>query len=276
MSHQDVARVTMRMLYDAAFAEDVCAGRAPLAELDERERAWLADVDARAWQVDPLRGRRALKALLDEFKGSSLLVLAHTRSVASMHDFFRSPAFHDAVQQRGSMAQGFAEWLEGFDAPHLAGVLALEGGLAQARRELDALPERLATGVGGPWLARARGVLPIRADGAALDTLNALEGWIFEDALLPGASLTTDAPGLPALPEPQPDAPLFLLAVPSGGHVHLVSHGRLVWDVLSLLDAPTALPRARKKFGALGLGDRAAGLLDQLVDAGLLIRSSGR
>ena len=48
MSHQDVARVTMRMLYDPAFARAVCAGEAPLPELSEQERGWLADVDEAA------------------------------------------------------------------------------------------------------------------------------------------------------------------------------------------------------------------------------------
>ncbi|MCP4806571.1 MAG: hypothetical protein GY913_01080 [Proteobacteria bacterium] len=272
MSHQDVARVTMRMLYDPVFARAVCAGEAELPELDDEERGWLAEVDERAWQVDPLRARRTLRALMDEFKGSSLLALAHTASVRSVEGFFQSAAFHDAVQRRGSMSQGFEAWLGTIDAPHLPGVLALEGGLARARRELDDRPERLATAIPGPWLARARGVRPLLLDGAALDTLNVLESWLFEDQLLPGASLASDAPGLPPLPAPRPDEPVHLLAVPTGGVVRLANHGRLVWDVLALLRTPVAHTRAVERVAALGIGSRAEGLLDQLVDAGLVTR----
>src|SRR5262244_3760219 len=98
MSHHTLQRVVVRMLFDRTFASAVYEEPAKtLADLDltESERALLLNTDRRAWGYDPLRPRRMLRSLAEEFKVSTTLILSVTRRLASLDAFFSSAHFHD-------------------------------------------------------------------------------------------------------------------------------------------------------------------------------------
>lgn len=269
MGHQDLQRVSMRLLFDPVFVAQVYGGEVDLSPwINETERQWLLAVDRRAWTVDHQRGQRALRALFDEFKGSTTLALDHTRSLASLGTFFQSPHFHEAVQSRGSLAQGYAAFLaELTPNPLVAQVAQLEWMQARCRRELALCPrlDPLATG----HVARTAGVGAGAFDGATLDALNAAEQALFAMGLFPAAGLVDDAPR-PAPVSPRPGAPLYLVARPVDGDLRLVSLGRMAALALQALEQPQPAAQAQARIAALGLPlDRAGGLLKGLVAEGL-------
>lgn len=270
MGHQDLQRVSMRLLFDPVFVAQVYSGEADLSSwINETERQWLLAVDRRAWTVDHQRGQRALRALFDEFKGSTTLALNHTRSLASLHTFFQSAHFHDAVQSRGSLAQGYAAFLaELTPDPLVAEVARLEWMQARCRRELALCP-RLDT-LGPAQVACSPGVGAAVFDGATLDALNAAEQALFALSLVPAAGLVDDAPR-PASVSPNPQAPLHLIARPVDGDIRLVSLGRMATLALQALEAPLPAAQAQAKIAALGLDPaRAGGLMGGLLAEGLL------
>ncbi len=271
MSHQALHRVTVRMLFDPVFAASVYEGTG-IPELGEEELGWLRRVDPRSWTVDAARPDRALRGLFDEYKGSTTLVLAHTRSLAGLRGVFQTPAFHREVQQRGSMARAYREHLAelGAGLPQLPDLLRLEHMLAVCRRERDATPERLERPPRGAWVARAPQVGAGRFEGRVLDTLNAAEQLLFQVGLLPAMVLADDRPGL-SLPEPAPEAPLHLVARPIDGEPRLVQLGRVVSQTLAELDEPTTLGRFLSRTGAR-LGEaNAQRLLNDLSRSQLVV-----
>src|SRR5262249_11843227 len=114
MSHHTLQKLMIRMLFDEEFVEEVYAApdRALAGlELTEADRRQLLAVDRRAWRHDLLRSRRTLRTLAEEFKISTTIVLAETRSLASLERFFSSRFFHNSIEDRGSMGLAFAEFL---------------------------------------------------------------------------------------------------------------------------------------------------------------------
>ena len=97
MSHQDLQRVAVRMLFDPSFAARVHAGEA-VPVLSEQELGWLRATDPRAWTVDHQRPARTLNELTAEFPVSTALVVGRTRQASTVQAFFQSAEFHDAVQ----------------------------------------------------------------------------------------------------------------------------------------------------------------------------------
>ena len=263
MSHQDLARVAVRLLHDPVLAAAVAAGER-LPGLSDEELGWLRVVDPRAWEVDALRPARVLKGLVDEFPGSTALALGHTRSAAALRGFFQCPAFHDEVQARGSLAEGYARHLRALAGgrPELEGLLQLELAQARARREIDLRPARLE----GPGLVRARGVGAVVVEANALENLNRLEQLLFELSLLPPLALAADGPGLPALLPPSAER-LHLVVTPEG----LRKLGRVVCEVLLRLDRP--LPGLEPLLEELGLPAAVAPRLEADLRAhGLALR----
>ncbi|MED5369985.1 MAG: hypothetical protein VX899_03140 [Myxococcota bacterium] len=276
MGHQALQRVSMRMLYDPRFAEQVYADpSATLASVDitETERQWLLDVDPRAWTVDSQRGQRCLRNLFGEFRGSTTLALAQTRSLSGLQAFFQSPHFHQQVQQRGSLARGYARFLgELTEDPLVAEVARLEWMQAQCRRELELCP-RLDS-LAPKAIARAPGIGAGRFDGATLDALNAAEQALFQLQLIPAAGLCDDAPR-PSPVAPRPDQPLDLIARPIDGQIQLVQLGSMASRTLALLGSPHTQEAAVARVTSLGLSaQRGAALLGGLLGEGLLILGS--
>jgi hypothetical protein len=272
MSHRTLERVYVRMLFDpglvAAVYEDAERALAGL-DLEPAERAQLVAVDRRAWGHDPLRRYRTLRTISEEFKATTTIVLAATRSLASLDAFFSSPEFHDAVQHRGSLALSFALYVERLrlerpvDAPQLADVLRLEAMLAGCRRELqnDApveLPENLALDARSR-LRFAPGHAIGRFNANAVEAVNATERYLFEVGLMPAVALCDDAPRLEALP-PVSEEPTYLLALPSSSGVSLMPLDADYYHLLSTFSSGPA------PLGAAASAARAAGVSPEDVD----------
>ncbi len=277
MSHTALARVVLRMHFDPAFVaavhRDPEATLAP-AGLTAEEREDLLAVDPRAFGVDPLRRTRALRDLVDEYQTSSTLVLAATRRLSSLDAFFSSPLFHDELQRRGSLARAFAAFLRGHAAtpgapPQLPETIRLEETMARLRREIETPPEPPPRG----RYRRAPAVAGLRIDGSTLEVVNAVERWLFEASLVPALALCEDAPGLPPLPPPRPEAPRFLLLSPeNGGRIGLAEPGRAAVEALLSLEEPLGENDFADRAAARGLRpDLARRLLGDLLGAGLVV-----
>lgn len=256
MSHRALERVFVRMLFDPVFVEAVYADSAiALGGLDltPDEVASVVETDRRAWGHDPLRRLRTLRTLVDEFKASSTMILAATRSIGSLDAFFSSREFHDAVQHRGSLAGAFAEFLERIrvesagGVPLLGDVLRLEAMLARCRRAIPAAvtggrPESgsAAGGVKLDWtVGFVAGHAVGRFDANVVEAVNAVEKYLFEVGMMPAVALCDDAPRLGGVPAAA-GRPAFLLALPSGSTVSLMPVDE---DYFALLDAFSRGPR---------------------------------
>lgn len=244
MSHRTLEQVFVRMLFDPQLVDAVYhdPGTA-LAGLDlaGHEIEQLVSVDRRAWRYDPLRRYRTLRTLSEEFKTSTTLAFASTRSLGALDAFFSSAEFHDSVQHRGSMALAFARFFErliaekSIEEPQLSDVLRLETMLVRCRRSLqsDATPPE-SEGIidGDTVLALAPGHAVGRFNGNIIATMNAVEQYLFEVGLMPAVALCDDGPRLEAIP-PVSDEPVFFLILPSSTDVSLLP---LDADYFTLLD----------------------------------------
>jgi hypothetical protein len=121
MSHQILHRVTARMLWDERFAQEVFAAPAQALaglDLDEDERAALAQLDPRAFRVDPLRRRRSLQALCAELPVSVALALSELGRISRLDAYFQSAPFHQAMMSPGLDVLG-VHGLPSQPSPHL-------------------------------------------------------------------------------------------------------------------------------------------------------------
>jgi len=269
MSHHTLQKLLVRMLFDEEFVEEIYA--APdrtLAgfNLTEAERSQLLGVDRRAWRHDALRRRRTLRTLVEEFKVSTTIVLAETRSLASLERFFSSQFFHSSVEKRGSMGLAFAEFLldglrQGmWKAPQISDVVRLEAAIAGCRRSLaregnceaGELPARISD--------RARVRLAPGYDVASfqanvISTIQRVEQYLFELSLMPAMALCDDAPRLPELPEVDHQKKVYLLFGPGAAGISITNldksnflvlyETRRVVEIKSLLSR-LATARARR------------------------------
>lgn len=276
MRHHALQRLLVRMQYDPVFAASILAEAARPAlpaelvrlGLGERERGWLRAMDVRAFHHDPLKRRRALRGLMEEFKAASAIVLAETRRIAFLDGFFTSRAFHEAIQERGSLATAYARFLgeAGLKTPQLPGVVAIELALASSRRALEAaggvdwkappVPPRGLTHV-----ARAPGVAVGRHSPDALLAIQTVEKYLFEIGLVPALALVEDAPRL-ELPPPSPvgSAALPLGFVPTQSGISLVE-----------LEEPLFRAIAAVNGRAVPVGRIGAALAAELVEDEVLV-----
>jgi hypothetical protein len=251
MSYHTLQHLVVRMLFDPAFVN--CVYQNPeqaLADLNlsEQEKKQLLATDPRAWNYDPLRRLRTMRTLVEEFKVSTTLVLSEIRKLSFLENFFSSQIFHQFIQDRKSMALAFAEYLSNASAngelttPHLNDVLRLETLMARCRRELTnkiripALPEKLNENL------RVR-LIPGADVGAfqanTVETIQAVEKYLFEVSLMPAMVLCDDAPRLENLPTVEQKKKIYLLCLPGANGVSLVDINRL--DYLVLIEARTTL-----------------------------------
>ena len=285
MSHRTLERVYVRMLFDPAFVaavyEDADAALSGL-DLEPDERAHLVGVDRRAWGHDPLRRYRALRTLAEEFKASTTLALAATRSLGSLDGYFSSPEFHRAVQQRGSLALSFADFLErlvverSVAEPQLADVIRLERMLAGCRRQLDAAPA-VAEPPGAVDARQAVAFAPGHAIGRfnahVVEAVNVAERYLFEVGLMPAVALCEDAPRLEPLPAFAAE-PAYLLALPSASGVSLMPVDADYFHLLAQFSAgPRPLGQAAEAAVALGVPrDDVDGMIASLLEEGVVVR----
>ncbi len=283
MSHHTLQKLMVRMLFDEAFVAAVhAAPEQTLAHLDltESERAQLLGIDRRAWRHDALRRKRTLRTLVEEFKISTTIVLAETRSLASLEQFFSSGFFHDAVQQRGSLGGSFAEFLqdgckrESWRAPQLPDLIRLELALATCRRtlarvgalEVNELPESIGDEA-RVQLAPGFGVGSFQANLIA--TIQQVEQYLFEVSLMPAMALCDDAPRLPELLAVEPKQKTYLLFSPGATGISLTEIDKASYLVLYETRRPIAIKTLLARAQSAGVNPRrASDILSEWLDAG--------
>jgi hypothetical protein len=236
MSHHTLQKLMVRMLFDEEFVEEVYdAPERALAGVDltEAERRQLLGVDRRAWRHDPLRRRRTLRTLVEEYKVSTTIILAETRSLDSLERFFSSRFFHGSVEERGSMGLAFAEFLlDGYrsgawKAPQIPDIVRLEAAIAACRRTL-AREGTLAGDLPATISDRTRVRLAPGCDVAGFQanviaTIQRVEQYLFELSLMPAMALCDDAPRLPALPEIDERKKVYLLFSPGAAGISITN-----------------------------------------------------
>lgn len=287
MSHHTLQKLMVRMLFDEAFVASVhAAPDQALANLDltETERTQLLSVDSRAWRYDALRRRRTLRTLVEEFKISTTIALAETRSLASLEQFFSSSFFHTAVQSRGSLGTAFAEFLQDgckrelWRAPQLPDVIRLELALANCRRtlaregayEVHDLPESIGDNA-QVRLAPGFGVGSFQANVIA--TIQQVEQYLFEASLMPAMALCDDAPRLPELLAVEPKQKTYLLFSPGATGISLTEIDKAsyltLYEARRTVEIKSLLARAQ----ASGVNARRAQevLSEWLETGGLMI-----
>lgn len=148
MSATALQRVVVRMMYDLAFRQRVYANpERALCEvpLTPQERQWLVTPAPSAYGADAYRSSRALTGLLEEFPVAGALAVRLPRGTHRLQQFFTTPAFHQCVQERGSMAAAFGSYLGSAmfrsrkTSPEMTHIATLETGIAQVRRASPAL-----------------------------------------------------------------------------------------------------------------------------------------
>ena len=259
MSHHALQKLVVRMLFDEAFVaavhadpDEALAGTG----LTATERTQLLSVDQRAWRYDALRRRRTLRTLVEEYKVSTTIALAETRSLASLERFFSSSFFHAAVQQRGSMGLAFSEFLlEGcrqgsWTAPQLPDVIRLEAAMVACRRSLEreATPNELPANLHDRMrirLAPGCGVASFQAN--VIETIQHVEKYLFELSLMPAMALCEDAPRLTDLPEVNQLQKTYLLFSPGAAGITLTALDRatflLLYEARRAVEIRTLLAR---------------------------------
>jgi hypothetical protein len=246
MSHHTLQRLVVRMLFDEVFVAAIHANTDEAlagADLTEAERAQLLAVDRRAWRHDALRRRRTLRTLAEEFKISSTVILAETRSLASLEQFFSSSFFHQSIQNRGSLARAFSEFLlNGFQrqqwsAPQIPDLVRLEASIAGCRRTLvregayepGELPANISDRA-HVKLAPGYDVASFQAN--VIETIQHVERYLFELSLMPAMALCDDAPRLTGLPEVDSQRKVYLLFSPGASGVSITNLDRAAYLVL--------------------------------------------
>ena len=230
--HRLAQDAAVRMHFDPEFAALV--RRAPaeaLPDLPELLRSQLAAIDARAFKLDRLRGRRLLRTLFDEFKASTTLVLAQEKRLEFLDGFFTSEHF-------GRVFDGSPLWLAYaaflmMDSDCPTGVVCIEMALAKSRRPLFYQHHPVA------HVCLAPGVAPVTAvTQGELAAMQQAEHYLFEVGLLPAVALCRDAPTL-LLDERTKDAtPLYLVVVPTESGQSLVTIDAKLHHLLMSLPLP--------------------------------------
>ncbi|HKQ77027.1 MAG TPA: hypothetical protein VJ810_25250 [Blastocatellia bacterium] len=246
MSYHTLQKLMVRMLFDEELVEQVYAApERALAGLDlkDHERSQLLGVDRRAWRSDALRRRRTLRTLVEEFKISTTIILAETRSLASLERFFSSRFFHASVEERGSMGLAFAEFLlDGsrrgdWKAPQIPDVVRLEAAIAGCRRTLAREGAHEAGEIPATISDRMRVKLAPGYDVASfqanvIETIQRVEQYLFELSLMPAMALCDDAPRLSGLTEIDGLKKIYLLFGPGASGISITNLDRSDFLVL--------------------------------------------
>lgn len=246
MSHHALQKLVTRMLFDEAFVSSIHANAVEAladADLTDAERAQLLAVDRRAWRHDALRRRRTLRTLAEEFKISTTIILAETRSLASLEQFFSSAFFHQSIQKRGSVARGFADFLlDGYQqkqwsAPQIPDLVRLEAAIAGCRRTLAREGEYVFGELPATINDRARVKLAPGYDvasfqGNVIETIQHVERYLFELSLMPAMALCDDAPRLTGLPAVDAQKKVYLLFGPGASGISITNLDRAAYLVL--------------------------------------------
>jgi hypothetical protein len=286
MSHHTLQKLVVRMLWDETFVAAVQATPDQALkglELTEAERAQLLAVDRRAWRHDQLRRKRTLRTLAEEFKVSTTIILAETRSLASLEHFFSSSFFHQAVQQRGSLGLSFSEFLldgcrnSAWRAPQITDIVRLEAAVAACRRTLAREgayePAELPATINDRAqvrLAPGYGVASFQAN--VIEAIQTVEQYLFELSLMPAMALCDDAPQLPPLPEVESKRKLYLLFSPGATGISLTHVDKPTWAVLGEAKRPTGIRSLLSRAAMTGVkAPQAQEILAEWLECGGLM-----
>jgi hypothetical protein len=232
------------MLYDETFRASVLDGRAPV---DAADRAMLRAVDARAWTTDPYRVARTLGAILTELPITGALL-----GTARARAFFGSPAFHDAIEGRGSLVLAFAGWAR------VGPVGELEGAIAILRRTQHPEPTPGSMALG-----------PFRPIAVPRGTLGAYESLRAALGSEPVAAIGTEPRAAPALAD---DAEHLLVERATDGSIGIGAIGSSLYDVLApLLAGPRTSAQLAAHLRTLGAGRDADAILASLLADGVIV-----
>lgn len=246
MSYHRLQKLMTRMLYDQAFTDQVYADSSQALagfDLTEAERAQLLNVDRRAWRHDALRQRRTLRTLAEEFKISTTIILAETRSLASLEAYFSSRFFHSAIQDRGSLARGFAEFLldgcqnGAWQTPQIADIVRLENVMVGCRRSLAREGSGESVELPSTINPLARVKLAAGHDvagfqGNVIETIQHVEKYLFELSLMPAMALCDDAPKLSGLPPVDSQRKVYFLFHPTAAGISMTNLDKGAYLVL--------------------------------------------
>src|SRR4051794_14679357 len=98
------------MLYDPEF-ERALRDEPQRAGVDPDVARTLSAIDPRALRADPLRRRRTLGTLMEEFRVSSTMALIEKRSLGFLEAFFAAPEFHRSVEERRPLGLAYGAFL---------------------------------------------------------------------------------------------------------------------------------------------------------------------
>lgn len=268
MSHHTLQKLVTRMQFDESFADSVYANAEQTLKglnLTPVERDQLLGVDRRAWRHDALRKRRTLRTLAEEFKISTTIILAETRSLASLETFFSSRFFHAAIQDRGSLARGFAEFLldgcqqGAWNAPQISDVVRLESVMAGCRRTLARegkyeVAELPATINDRSRLRLAPGHDVASFQANVIPTIQHVERYLFELSLMPAMALCEDAPKLTDLPAVDTQQKVYFLFHPSATGISMTDLDKtsflVMYDTKRPIEIRALLSRHASKANA--------------------------
>lgn len=282
-------RVVVRMLFDPAFVTRIYESKGAELEglkLPKESVSQLLANDQRLWNADRLRRRRALKILMEEFRISSALVLLHTRKLAILDAFFSSKDFHDAVQNRQYMALAFRSYLKSLAVPHslektgFLEVLALEGGLAESRREIkdahrgwDRLLDKTHGMEPGAYFLCSPGALAVEIPSNTLEFIARMEEYLFEASLIPALALCDDAPKPQKLPILNEALDFYLIEGSEAGKVDFNKVEKRFALLIEACRSPKNERQLRKELRDFDLSrDQIKQMTKALKKAGLLRR----
>jgi len=284
MSHHTLQKLLVRMLFDEEFVEEVYAAPDRTLtgfDLTEAERSQLLGVDRRAWRHDAHTRRRTLKTIVEEFKVSTTIILAETRSLASLESFFSSQFWRRSVEERGSMGLAFAEFLlDGcrsgmWNAPQVADVVRLEAAIAGCRRTLAREGSYEAGELPATISDRARVRLAPGYDVASFQanviaTIQRVEQYLFDLSLMPAMALCDDAPRLPGLPEVDHQKKVYLLFGPGASGISITNLDKsdflVLYETRRAVEIKSLLSRL-----AMARARRAQGIIAEWLENGALM-----
>jgi hypothetical protein len=283
VSAQALQRVIVRMLFDPAFRQRVYAEPAAAlrdVELTAEERQWLITPPPQAYGTDVHRRSRALSGLLEEYPVAGALAVRGRQGLARLQEFFASAFFHQCVQQRGSMAEAFGDYLQSAvfaEQPEIARMAVIELGIVRVRRAPDMPPPPGPACTTDTRLRLAPWVVLLTAPATALPRYSTLLRRLrqYRASLLEAVLDATYR--LPAAPAARAGATEWVLVVgvPGGDGPSLEATSRELGALLSAAQHETT-------FGALcaqavGLGataGEAREVLEGLLADRLLMRAS--
>ena len=244
---QRVQRLAVRMLYDEGFRARVLRGE---EAVDTADHALVSAVDPRAWSTDPLRAVRTLTAILSELPVTGALIGA-SRAL----QFFRSSAFHTAIETRGSLVLSFGRWAD------VGPVGELELATAKLRRTFSSP----STG-GGGLLVLGERFHPIAVPQGTLAAYESLRQALGSD---PVAAIGAEPLAAPALAGGKEH---LLVERSPDGSIAIGTIGESLYAVLApLLVGPRAEHDVIEQLRELGAGDEAEEILAGLVADGVVV-----